>query len=115
MNNYRLQRSRGRVMFSQASVILSMGGRCLPDIPLGRHPPAGRQTPPDRQTPPGRQTPPPPQQTAIAVDGRHPTGMHSCLSKYLLRLNFIGQKTANLALACVCMCVYLCVCVCQIE
>ena len=26
MNNYRLQRSRGKVMFSQASVILSMGG-----------------------------------------------------------------------------------------
>ena len=36
--------------------------------PLGRHPP-GRHTP--RQTHPS-------QQTATAVDGTHPTGMHSC-------------------------------------
>ena len=33
------------------------------NTPLGRHPPG--------QTPP-------PQQTATAVDGTHPTGMHSC-------------------------------------
>ena len=38
-----------------------------------------QQTPPDRHSPrqtPPRQTPP---KTAIAADGTHPTGMHSCL------------------------------------
>ena len=59
--NYRPQRSCGKVMFSQASVILSRG--CLAD------------THPSGQTPP-RQTPP--QHTAIAADGTHHTGMHSC-------------------------------------
>ena len=73
--------SRGKVMFSQASVILSTGGGCLTDTPLSgrhpqdRHPLSGRhpllwtewqmlwkhylapgKTPP-RQTPPGK-TPP---------------------------------------------------------
>ena len=80
--------SCGKVMFSQASVILSTGGGVHPPgqtPPLGRHPPPPadnrsciqppRQTPPwadttplgrhpPRQTPPGRhpprQTPPPP-------------------------------------------------------
>ena len=40
----------------------------------GRHPQADT---PLGQTPPG-QKPPPPQQTATAADGAHPTGMHSC-------------------------------------
>ena len=35
-----------------------------------------RQTP--RQTPPKTDTPLPPQQTATAADGTHPTGMYSC-------------------------------------
>ena len=80
-----------KVMFSQASVILSTGGRCttpgqtspLGETPPGRHPP-GRfpswtynPPPPAVQTPP-RQTPPPPQ-TATAAHGTHPTGMHSCI------------------------------------
>ena len=39
------------------------------DIPLGRHP--------TRQTPP--QPPPLPPEMATAVDGTHPTGMHSSL------------------------------------
>ena len=62
--NYRPQRSCGKAMFSQASVILFTGERLwqthplLADTPLpvGRHPP-----------------------TATAADGTHPTGMHSCL------------------------------------
>ena len=84
----------GKVMFSQVSVILSTGGKVYTHwktLPLGRHPQADtplRQTPP-RQTSPSRQTPlpirqtprrqtPPPHETATAVDGTHPTGMHSC-------------------------------------
>ena len=53
------------------SVILSTGG-CLPQCVLGYTIP-GRHAP--GQTPPGQT---PPQQTATAVDGTHPTGMHSC-------------------------------------
>ena len=63
------------------SVILFTGGGgvCLSTywdthppgrLPLGRHP--SRQTPHPGQTPP--------QQTATAADGTHPTGMLSCLS-----------------------------------
>ena len=68
---YRPQRSCGKVMFSQASVILFAGG-CLEDTPLGRHP-HGQPTP-NGQTPP--------QQTATAADGTHPTGVHSCLKVF---------------------------------
>ena len=118
---YRPQRSWGKVMFSQASVILFTWEGVYPSMhwadthraytPLGRHPrqtPPGRhqpgQTPPDRHPlgrhpwvdtprpdtslgrhPPGRhppeQTPTwpePPPPTATAVDGTHPTGIHSC-------------------------------------
>ena len=52
-------------MFSQVSVILSMGVDPLDIHPLGRHP-LGRH----------------PQETATAADGIHPTGMHSC---YILK------------------------------
>ena len=50
----------------------------------GRHPQADTpqaDTPSDRHTPQA-DTPltPHPQQTATAVDGTHPTGMHSCLT-----------------------------------
>ena len=82
--NYRLQRSWAKVMFLQASVILSTGGGgCLPQCMRGYHPPPPRadqtpreQTPPEadtpqtrhprtrhtppEQTPPRDQTPPPP-------------------------------------------------------
>ena len=102
---YHLQHSCGKVMFSQASVILFTPWA---DIPLDKHPPADTlwaDPPPTRQTVPlgrhprkdtHRQTPPrpdtpwagqapswentSPQQTATAVDGTHPTGMHSCLN-----------------------------------
>ena len=61
-------------------------GRHLPGRPRG-YTPHGEtppeQTPP-RQTPPWADIPqqmPPSQQMATAVDGAHPTGMHSCNSK----------------------------------
>ena len=53
-------------MFLHLSVILSRG--VYPSMHWGRHPPG--------QTPP-------PQQTANAADGTHPTGMHSCLKLHL--------------------------------
>ena len=55
INIYRPQRTFGKVMFSQMSVILSTRGVCLADTSLGRHTapwvgtPLGRHTP--RQTP----------------------------------------------------------------
>ena len=61
VSDYRSQRSWGKVMFLQASVILLMGG-CLPQCMLGYTPP--RQTPQEQtppwleQTPPREQTPP---------------------------------------------------------
>ena len=85
VDSYRLQRSSGKVMFLHLSVILStvwvVAGRHPPD--RQKHPPG--QTPPARHsprqtlswahTPPGRHPHP---MTATAVDGTHPTGMHSC-------------------------------------
>ena len=82
---YRPQRSCGKVMFSQVSVILSAGGAYLGSHPLGRHPtctdtpwadPPGRQPPwADTQPPPGADSP---GHTPTVADGTHPTGMHSC-------------------------------------
>ena len=72
-NNYWPQRSWSKVMFLQASVILSTGGICLSacwDTP----PPLGPDTPPRPDTP-RKQTPAYGQRAA----GTHPTGMHSCL------------------------------------
>ena len=72
-----------KVMFSHLSVC-QWGGlpKCmLGYLPVSRHPPQ-EQTPPWEQTTPGADTSPgsrqPPQQTATAADGTHPTGMHSC-------------------------------------
>ena len=91
-NYYRPQRSWAKVMFLQASVILSTGGS-LPQCMLGCQPPSRPGRPPwTRQTPPGpgrhprtRQTPPRPgrhppdqadtpwtRQTASPRSGRHP-------------------------------------------
>ena len=63
----------GKVMFSQASVILSTGGT----PPPGRHHPSWADTTP------------PPQETATLADGTHPTGMHSCSLKMNNKLNLI--------------------------
>ena len=56
---YRPQGSCGKVIFSQASVILYMGGGCIractgADTPLGRHPYPWADTPTPWATPPGR-------------------------------------------------------------
>ena len=82
------QRSCGKVMLSQASVILFRRGEvCIPacteadtpwaDTPLGRHP--SRQTPSWADTPPGRHPPrqTPPSQTP---PGRPPNG--HCSGRY---------------------------------
>ena len=66
---YRPQRSCGKVMFSQASVIL-FTGRVYSIMHWGRHPP--RANTPRATTPPADTSP-------TAEDGKHPTGMHSCL------------------------------------
>ena len=100
---YRLQRSCGKVMFSQACVKNSVHrGVCIPACTRAETPSLGRHPPPE-QTPPcpvhaGIHTPtqcmlgytntpplpsafwdiPPLPPTATAGDGTHPTGMHSC-------------------------------------
>ena len=97
---YQPQRSWAKVMFLQASVILSMWGRGgLPQCMLGyhlpgadppeqtpqsRHPPGSR--PPGSRHPPGADPPgsrhPPPRKQTPAYGqraaGMHPTGIHSC-------------------------------------
>ena len=89
-------RSYGKVMFLQASVILFTGQKgCVSQHALGKTPPG--QTPPIRhplvrhppgQTPPDRQPPP-------ATDGTHPTGMHSCFILYYI-IVVIGDSCSYL-------------------
>ena len=67
LNNYRPERSCGKVMFLHLSVILSTGGE---ENPLNRHP----SVDPPEQTPHEHT----PYETATAADGTNPTGMHSC-------------------------------------
>ena len=77
---YRPQRSCGKVMFSQASVIMFTGGGCMPSMHWGRHPPGrhplGRhspgQTPPWADTSPGQTSPP----------GKHPPPDGYCSGRY---------------------------------
>ena len=64
-NIYRPQRSCGKVMFLQLSVILFTGGDSV-------HRGGVWQTPPREDTPA--------QQTPTAADGTHTTGMHSCFT-----------------------------------
>ena len=88
-NYYRPQRSWAKVMFLQASVILSTGGglpQCMLGCQLPAPPPPEQRptpTPQTRQTPPRtRQTPPGPETTLDQADspgtrdpprpGRHP-------------------------------------------
>ena len=60
-NIYHPQRSRGKVIFSQASVIVLRGGGCCRGSAWSRGVPGGHTTP-----------------TATAAGGKHPTEMHSC-------------------------------------
>ena len=73
MHFYSLKHSCGKVMFSQASVILSTWGRgCLADSTPGKHP-AGLT----------------PSQMATAAAGMNPTGMHSCFLEILAK-SYVG-------------------------
>ena len=71
MCKYRPQRSCGKVMFLHVSVILFTGGVWQADTPgsTHTHPMADRD-------------PSPTHGTATAADGTHPTGMHSCYTRY---------------------------------
>ena len=96
---YRLQRSCGKLTFLHVSVILSTWEGAW-QTPPGRHP-----------LPPWTDTPPPPTPgqthpvTTTAVDGMHPTGIHSCISensvisrltsKYFWTLHVIFRKKEN--------------------
>ena len=97
-----LHHSHGKVMFSQASVILftcGVSGRNPPGKthPLGQTPPGrhflgrhflGRH--PLGRHPPGQTPPcadPLPQQTATAADSMHSTGMRSCLPDECFKCN----------------------------
>ena len=108
LNCYRPQRSWGKVIFSQASVILFIGGVCLSTCwdtttsgtrhphRSSRHPLPRARHNPGPGTPPGAGTPPPQQQASpgagtplhrracweirSTTGGTHPTGMHSCLT-----------------------------------
>ena len=98
---YRPQRSWGKVIFSQASVILLTGGWYEADTPpRSRHPPgvdtpqeqtpSGADTPPEQKPPLGADTPPrpdtPPPRYGHRAGGTHPTGMQTCSIFYLYKL-----------------------------
>ena len=71
---YRPQRSWAKVMFLQASVILSTGG-CLPQCMLDQMPlradPLGADTPPGLDTPPPPGADTPPEQSPPSPGSRH--------------------------------------------
>ena len=90
-NYYRRQRSCGKVMFSQACVILFTGGVSASVYAGIPHTPTGADTPPD-QTPPWEQTPleqthtqPPPGADLPGADtpqSRHPLGVDTPQSRH---------------------------------
>ena len=59
-----------------------------PDTPTGQTVPLLARHPPGRH-PPGQAPPSNPQQTAIAADGTHPTGMHSCFCTHFSLLKSV--------------------------
>ena len=89
---YRPQRSWGKVIFSQACVILFTGGcmlGCPPgadtppgvDTPPGSRHPSWSRHPPGADTPPREQTPPSTEHAGRYgqhTGGMHPTGMQTC-------------------------------------
>ena len=78
LNYYRPQRSWGKIIFSQASVILLTGGVLLLGVLLGR----GLLG--EVSAPGGGAWWIPPPGTATAAGGTHPTGMHSCILLIIL-------------------------------
>ena len=88
-----------KVMFLHHSV-LNGGGSASVHVgmpaPGSRHLPRD-QGPPWDQAPPWNQAPAPPgpgtpQQTATVADGRHPTGMHSCIVNSQYFGLFLGSQ-----------------------
>ena len=75
---YRPQRSWGKVMFLQVSVILLTGGRGVPHTPPGADTPGSRHPP--EQTPPTRQSRHPP--SRHPPQSRHPPSRHPPQSKH---------------------------------
>ena len=73
-------------MFSQACVKNFVREEYVPHCMLGCNPPPYADTPlaDTGPSPPGQT--PPPLETATAADGTHPTGMHSCYSKFVVLL-----------------------------
>ena len=89
MNIYRPQRSWGKVIFSQVSVILFTGGVCLSacwNTLLARRPPLTRQTPssPLARRPPSKADPLPAVHAGRYVGGMQPTRMHFLFCTFLL-------------------------------
>ena len=74
-------------MFSRACVKNSVH-RGWVSIPPWQTP---QEDTPIGQTLPWADTPPPPNQTATAADGTHPTGMHSCF-----KVKIIGDQNLTL-------------------
>ena len=101
---YRPQRSWGKVMFSQACVILFTGGSAsvhagIPPPPGADSTPPPEQTPRE-QTPPWEQTPPrtaPPGAEHAGrygqrIGGTHPTGMQSCYWNRFKKLRCLSTR-----------------------
>ena len=85
MHFYRPQRSWGKVMFLQVSVILLTGGaggyltppQSTPPSPLEQTPPRSRH-PPEQTASPGADPPEHAVRYGQRAGGTHPTGMQSC-------------------------------------
>ena len=90
----------GKVMFLHLSVSHLLTGGCIPactgaDTPwadISQH--ALGQTPPG-QTYPSMHWADTPRQTTPAVDGRHPTGMHSCRFFFCVRFLSVWMHPTN--------------------
>ena len=96
---YRMQRSWGKVIFSEECVKNSVHrGDRSHGTPPGRHTPRAG-TPPGQVHPPGRYTPrqvhPPGRYTPGQWAGdTHPTGMHSCSFSFCLQDVILIRKTS---------------------
>ena len=93
---YLPQRSWGKVIFSQASVILLKGGGSTwpgrPPSPWADPPPPRSDPPPVR--PPGTKYTPP--RYGQRAGGTHPTGMQTCLANIFCWIHLIRQEVWNL-------------------
>ena len=91
---YRLQRSWGKVMFLQASVILFTGGEYLPPPPGSKHPPLGADTPPGPGAPPSPRSRHPLEQTPLGAGIPPPFPEQSMLG------DTVNTRAARILLEC---------------